>query len=88
MTHVQVEPAIPVVVDERGRDTPARIIRAREAGHIGERAVAVVAEHLVPAAEAGEVQVHTAVVVVIAGSHAHPVAGCLDPARVGHVCEP
>ena len=85
---VQIEPAIAVVVDERRqtRSNPGSSVPLC-LRHVGERSVAVVAEHLVRS-EVGEVEVDAAVVVDVARRHAHAVPARVDPARIGHVGEP
>ena len=83
----QIEPAVPVVVEERRRNPPSGIACAAPFGDVGEGAVTPVAEHAV-ASEAGQVQVGPAVVVHVAGRHAHAVAAHGDARLGGHVGEP
>ena len=86
MSDEQVERTVAVVVHERGARAPAR---ARDAGlrrDVDETAVAVVSQqHVV--AEIRHVQIGEAIVVEVAGRHAHPVTAGAGAARNGHVFE-
>ena len=86
VAHVQIEPSIAVVVHERGRHSPAGIIRPALLRDVGKRSVAVVAEQLVPS-EIGEVEIDAAVVVEVAGRHPHAIPTGVDPALLGHIRE-
>src|SRR5262249_52764373 len=71
---VEVEVAVAVQVGERGRGRPIPVATpARRVGHVPERAVTLVAIEGV-GAPAGDEEVGTAVVVIIADRNAVPVA--------------
>ena len=82
--HVEIEPAVAVIVDKGRRDTPAGIAGAGDGGGVREGAVAVVAIEPV-GAEVGDIEVGPAVVVVVAGGDAHAVAAGADAAGRGDV---
>ena len=84
----QVEPAVAVVVEERRRDAPAaRVADAGGFRHVGERAVAVVAEKH-GARESRAIQVHEAVVVEVARRDAHAIRPQANPALGSDIREP
>ncbi len=83
---IEIEPAVVVVVHERGARRPSRHRGPRRRRHIGERPAAVVAEEGV-AAEAGDVQVDVAVVVVVRHGRAEVVARAGQSRPLGHVLE-
>ncbi len=87
VAHEQIGPAVAIVVDERRRRAPAGVVGPALLRHVGEGAVAIVAEQLI-ASERRHVEIDAAVVVVVAGRDAHPVSGRVQPAGVGHVGEP
>jgi hypothetical protein len=87
VAHVEVQPAVAVVVEERGADCPVRVGGAALLGHVGEGAVAVVVPQLRPA-QAGQVDVGEAVVVEVAHRDSHAIAGGPDAALLGDVGEP
>src|SRR5581483_5311906 len=88
--HVEVEPAIPVIVKEgcAGVELAAKV-RARDprlGSHIRERAVAiVVVKHV--AAVLGDVQVGIAIVIVVAPDAAQTVRRAWNPRLIGHIGE-
>ena len=83
----EIEQTVAIDVHERCGHAPRRgIVRPRGLRHVRERAVPVVVEHLV-AAEAGQVEIDPAVVVDVAGGHAHAVAPRLDAALLRHISE-
>ena len=73
----QVEMSVVVVVAEGGPGRPAGIADSGARRDIGERAIAIVAEEMI-GAEAGDVEVFPAVVVVITGRYAHRPARVTD----------
>ena len=82
----QVQPPVTVVVKEGGARAPARIIGSRELGYVAERAIAVVAKHLV-GADVRDIEVDPSVVVEVGGRDAHAVAARVDARLPGHVGE-
>ena len=83
----EVEPAVAVVVEKRGRHPPpVGIVRAALFRHVRERPVAVVPEHPVPL-ESGQIEVDPAIVVDVAGRDAHAVPARVQPALGRHVRE-
>ena len=83
MRHEQVEPAVAVVIEPgRARREPV-VADAGGVGHVREAKPAKVVEQAV-AAERGDVEVCSAVVVV-AGGHAHAVGLHAETGGRGHV---
>src|SRR5439155_11958498 len=81
VTHDQVEPAVAVITDKRGRGAPAKQFHAGALGHFFEGAVAAIAQE--PAAAVlRDVDIDKAVVIKIAHGHAHAVTGDIQ-ARAG-----
>ena len=78
----QIQPSIPVKIENSGARGPAGVVGDARLGDVGEGAVAVVAPELIDS-PVGHVQVYEAV----AGGEAHAVAGGLEPARFGDVGE-
>ena len=72
---VEIEVPVVVVVGERAARSPPRLVEARAAGHVGERALPGVSPERI-GAERGDVDVAGAVVVVItdAGARAPSAA--------------
>src|SRR5262245_9505503 len=83
---IQVEPAVTIDVHESSRHTPADTVGTAHLRDVAERAVTIVAEHLI-AAEIRQIQIDAAVVVEVAGCDAHPVVARDDSALIGHVRE-
>ena len=83
----QIEPAVAVVVEEGGGNAPPGTGGAGLGRDVGERPVPLVPVHLV-GPEPRQVEVDRAVVVVVAGGHAHAVAARGDARLVRHVPEP
>src|SRR5262249_49901735 len=81
--YVEVEPAVAVEVGEAGGETEAPLPHPGRSGGLDEGAVAVVVPELV-AAEAHDIEVDPAVVVVVTGRHPHPV----PPGRPPHAAPP
>ncbi len=79
----EIDEAIAVVVAESGAGGPAAVGDSGFCGHVGEGAVAVVAIENIPA-EAGDVDVGPAIVVVVAHGAAHREArrGNAQPCRL------
>jgi hypothetical protein len=69
--HDQIHPAVPVVVEERGRRRPEPARDARGLAHVAEFAAALVAEEAEPAVLSQE-HIEAAIVVHVADRHAHP----------------
>ena len=82
----EVQPSVSIDVHEGRRDAPSGARGATLLRHVGERAVTVVAEQLVRS-EVGDVEIDAAIVVEIAGRHAHAISARVDPAPGGHVGE-
>src|SRR4029077_11096617 len=82
----QIEPAIPIVVDETRARTPSAAAHARFGGNVGEAAVAVVVIKSV-ASQVGHEQINVAIVIVVTGGHAHAVQPSLQPRGFSHVGE-
>ena len=70
----QIDKAVAVVVAECGARGPAPVGNAGLCGHVGKRAIAIIAIENV-AAQTGDVEIGPAVVVVIADRSAHGEAG-------------
>ena len=86
MRDEQIERAVAVIVDECGARAPAGAGDAGLRRHIDEVAVTVVLQqHVV--AEGGDVQIGVAVVVEVAGRHAHSVSRDAGAAPFGDVFE-
>ena len=86
-SHEQIEPAVPVVIDERRRHPPApAVLRSGLSGDVGECPVAVVAKHHT-AGKAGAIDVREAIVVKVANGGAHAVGPEIDAAFIGDVGE-
>ena len=84
----QIEAAVAVVVDPGAAGAVAHVVlqQARLRGHVGERAVAVVAiEHVL--AVVGDEEIVEAVVVVVADGHRRGPARSRQPGLLGHVGE-
>ena len=88
VAHIEVKPAVTVVVQERGRHGEAsrRVVKAACLRLIGKGPVAVVAPQLIDA-EIGQEQIDPAVVVDISRGHAQAELIGDDAARVGDVGE-
>ena len=87
VAHVQIQQSVAVIVEKCGRHGNARfLLKSAGVRHIGEGPVAVVVEQLVRS-KVGEKQVHTPVVVVVAGGHAETVLTRIDSALLCHVGE-
>jgi len=70
---IEVERAVAVEIEEKGRHAPIGVIRARRRSDVLESPVTEPAQQLV-ASQAGDVEVSFAVGVEIAGGHTHAVA--------------
>ncbi len=69
----KIEIPVAIEIHPRGASRPVRIIDAGFARDIGEGTVAIIViEHV--AAEVGHVEIEEAVVIIVAGSHAHAIA--------------
>ena len=84
--HVQVEVAIPVVVEPGRGDAPQRLLEPRRSRDVGEGAVAVVAVEDVGAV-VQDVEIEIAVAVVVGRGGAHAVAPVADAGLLGDVGE-
>ena len=84
VAHVEVQPAVPVIVQESRADTPTRVIRAGCPGHIVKGSIPVVSKQLV-GPEIGQVEVGPTIIVEVSRCHAHPVPWCPDPTSLRHV---
>ena len=82
----QVEIVVPIEVQERGRRPPPGIADARRLRHVLEPATAVVAQEDVRP-PVGDVEIHIAAVIVVAGRHPHPVAAVGRISRLRSHCE-
>ena len=82
----EVEPAVTVVVEERGAASPLAVVDSGPRGHVGERAVTVV---VVEDARAvgRDVEIAVAVVVVVAHRQAHATTHPADAGLLRHVGE-
>ena len=83
---IQVEPPVPVDVDERRRHAPPGIARACLVGDVGKGPVTVVAEQLVRP-EPGTIHVDPAVVIDVTRRHPDAVGAHPETAPLGHVRE-
>ena len=84
--HEEIEPAVRVVIEERGARAPAGSGDAGRRRHVAKAPAPVVLEQHVPP-EVRDIQVGVAVVVVIAGRDAHAVPGASAPLPLRHVVE-
>ena len=74
----QIELSVAVVIEERGRGAPARIIDAGLARHIAKSAAAEVLQLLI-GTQIRDIEIHPTVVVEVTGGHSHPIAGGQNP---------
>src|SRR5688572_33482536 len=66
----EIEIAVMIVIDKEVPSGPARVVYSSCVGNVSERTVAVVLQQMIRA-EAGDVKIFEAVVIVIAGRGAH-----------------
>src|SRR6185295_265637 len=88
---VEIEPAVAVVVEERGAHAPAVVVGACLLRDVAEPGIAVRAGTLVVPelvrAHAGDVEIGAAVVVVVSGGGSHAVGAAAQAAAPGDVGE-
>ena len=82
----QIERTVAVIIDKRGARAPAGARHAGARRDIFEVTAAVVSQQDI-APEVGDVQVGEAVVVEVAGRHAHSIPAYASAAPLGHVFE-
>ena len=82
----QIQVAIQIQVQKRGGGAPARVANPRLRGHVLKTAAPVVAQQRV-GAEIRHIEIRIAIVVVIAGGHAHAVAAIGGVAEVARLVE-
>jgi hypothetical protein len=74
--HEQIEPAVVVIIAERGAGRPAAVSDSRFFGNVGESPIAVIVIEVI-ASQTGDVDIDPSIAIVIAGCHSH------GPTRIG-----
>ncbi len=87
IAHDQVQPAVAVEIDERGRDAPVAVRQTGGRGDVGESAAAQIEEEP-DAVGLGDQDLGQAVVVHIADSQAIAIAGHVGAGAGTHILEP
>ena len=86
VNHREIEQTVPIVIDECGAGGPAGRSHSGARGYVRKRAVSIVVIKNVVAV-IGDIEIDVAVVVVVAGRHAHAFIGVAHAGRFGDIGE-